>query len=1572
MGKGAQRRAHHSHEKTGTLRFAHPTNLHCGAAVNRVGRQRGFVLLPVVLAITLVAVIAFMLNNQGTVNVDVTAGVTDSVRADQVARAGLAHAAWGTQHSGCAGDRTLTTVPFGQAGTDSYAATIASPGGATTTTRYYADQDTWIDENSPDTNHASDNTLRVQNDPGSGENLHGLLRFDLSSLPAGTQINSAVAGFFVKVNDDKRSINLHRVTAPWTETDATWDSIAGHYDPQVEVAIPPKGGTDTWVEVNLTPLVQAWVNGGLPNHGILLQATSSLIESRYISREGAAGEQPYLRVVTGTGSASPVTLTATGTLAGSGTPPADITRTLARTAVPALQPQYTLFLQPGPEGKDARIYQWKDAWNYGASNSLTAEAWPPDSDTRSLLQFDLDGIPRGARIHSASLELHQNSSAASGGPFGVHRITSDWVEGSGNGGTAPGVTWNERDTGIPWTTPGGDMDAEAHAITTISAGMKSWYSWDITGLVDGWVNGRYPNQGLALIPEATKNNNAYFESSDAATEGLRPKLTVTYACECGSPCLAPQGKGSVAMIVAQSSNPLDIDRTKQALLESWGYTVTLVDDGASQNAFDSLKDIHDVVFISETVDPATLGSKLGNPPIGIVNEEGGMLSDLGMGGLSGVAIGPSVNVVDTSHYITALFPGGSLDIYSADMQLQGIFNTPAPGLQSLADYSSKPLLAVLETGADLKGGGTAAGRRVMLPFGRDTNKNWDYINANGLLILQRALQWGTGNTGAAPPPPKNLLFVAASTIPTAPEQLRIDLIESWGYTVTLIDDSDSQANFDAAVAANDVAYVASTVSEATLGTKLKDAPIGVVNELATLVDEFGIAQESIGYKSRIEIDVLNNTHYITQPFPTGLLTILNANQDLHIMTSNKAPGLDALAQVFNTGTLWDDSLGAIDTGGDLYGGGTAAGRRVLLPWGTASFDVTTLNADGLTIMQRAIEWAAVAGVPNTLPIAHWTFDEGSGPTAFDTVGGNDATLNGDTAWRTGTINGALDFDGSGDSVRTDTNFTPPPVGTVTFWMRVSGSPASHGRILGLDDTWEIRHVTTGTADGIPYGLVFDLGVTGVNTEFVTTTTVDMPGKWYHIAAAYDTNTDAYAVYIDGITHKSGTYPSALTVPAANLLSIGTRTGSSDYFDGQLDDVRIYDQFLSAAEIALLASGGGNQEEILLVVADATSLTAQDLARQALMVDWGYRVSTISASDSQASFDAAVTTASAAYVVEQQQSTALGTKLRDATIAVISEEAELRADIGFSANRDWPSTRDTVDIIDNSHYITQPFATGLLSIASAPIEVVTLSGQMAGGLQALGQQDWGGPQNSLSVIDTGGDLYGGGTAAGRRVQLPWGRTGFDINALNTNGLKLMQRAIEWGVAGSGGGGGGGGGGGDTVTLTAVADNRIEAGELLNRGGENNVIVGQDNSSNTEHALVQFDLSSLPAGATITGATLRLNAFRENGGANWNIDVHRVTEAWTEMGSNWHQPNGTLPWSGGDGGSYDPAVEASQPGDATGWFEWDVTALAQAWYTGAHPNHGLILVPDSPSRRNDTLFDSREGANPPELVITYTTP
>jgi len=1362
-------------------------------------RERGYILLPVVLLITLVAVVAFLLNNESALDSGITESVAESAQTDYVAQAGLQHALQQIRQSGCGPYTDLTDEPLGD---HSYTTVLTSGLGSTTSYTVTVDQDAWIRSDVPTDNKAADGQLHIRFETGIIE--RPVYRYDLSAIPANASILSATAWFYVTDEHPEGPVDIHRLTTDWAENDATWDTLGDKMDAAVLATIPTQPAQDVWVPVNLTAQVQAWVNGQ-SNFGIALNSSSEGTHADYASREH--GSQPYLTVIVGTPSSSSTKLRSKGLLS-NGT-----SHTINRHDLTFYQhpPSHAQLRLDTGAGQDAMLSYWYDTKNYGDYRLRVVSS--TSSPRHSLLQFDLGAIPAGARVMSAELQLYHTILESPGTDAGVsvHRVSRDWVEGTQGGtGTADGATWLYWDGTNPWASAGGDYDPAPVANSPVTDAIGDWESWDISTLVQGWVDGTFENNGLLL--KGTGTIAVSFASKEDADATLHPKLRITYACECGSPCLAPQGMGNVLMVVVNPTTLVEADAKARSLFESWGYTVSVLSESANQSSYDAAVTAADVVFISETVNSTSVGSKLVNAPIGVVSQDGDYNADLGLAAGAALTVGDSINISDNSHYITQPFAPGDLDIYAADMEQLTVSASPGAGQQTLADSAGSESLVVLDAGAAMEGGGNAAGPRVMLPLGTRYRFDWDHLNANGHLLVQRALQWGTGNIGL---PPKNLLLVVVDPASlTAQEAAKQALIESWGYTVNLIDESDSQANFDAAIAANDVAYIPQDITSSNLGTKLANATIGVVNEEGEQVDELGISAGKL-FKTRREIDVVDNSHYITQPFATGLLTFTSVDQSVHMLSGQVAPGLQTLGESFNTGSQWEPSLGTLDAGDTLSDGtSTAVGRRVQLPWGGGTFDINQLTDDGRTIMQRAIEWAEGAGGASTMPIAHWTFDEGSGPTAFDSVGGNDATLNGDTAWTAGTINGALDFDGAGDYIRTDNNFTPPPVGTTTFWMRVPGSPASHGRILGLDDTWEIRHVTTGTADGIPHGLVFDLGVTGVNAEFVTTTTVDMPGKWYHIAAAYDTTSDAYAVYIDGVLHKSGTYPSALAVPAANLLSMGVRTGSSNYFDGQLDDVRIYDQFLSAAEIADLASGGGSQQEILLVVADATSLTAQDIARQTLMVDWGYRVATISASDSQANFDAAVATASAAYVVMQDSSTVLGTKLRDATIAVINEEVELRQDIGFSANRDWPTTRTTVDIIDNSHYITSPFATGLLTIATAAIEVVTLSGQMAGGLQALGQQDWGGPQNSLSVIDTGGALYGGGSAAGRRVQLPWGRVGFDINNLNADGLTIMQRAIEWGVAGGGGGGGGGGPG------TCIFRDEFENQSYSNQDGNAN--------------------------------------------------------------------------------------------------------------------------------------------------------
>lgn len=199
--------------------------------------------------------------------------------------------------------------------------------------------------------------------------------------------------------------------------------------------------------------------------------------------------------------------------------------------------------------------------------------------------------------------------------------------------------------------------------------------------------------------------------------------------------------------------------------------------------------------------------------------------------------------------------------------------------------------------------------------------------------------------------------------------------------------------------------------------------------------------------------------------------------------------------------------------------------------------------------------------------------------------------------------------------------------------------------------------------------------------------------------------------------------------------------------------------------------------VLLVVADEDDPDAQELARQTLMQSWGFVVEPISASATQGAFDDAADDADVAYISATINAGALGTKLRDVEIGVVDEEADLYDELGFSANS-WPYGNQTkVGIVDATHYITSPFGVGDLTIFSSKHTFIGPDEQQAGGLQELAEKTSGG-WPLLTVLETGAQLSGGGSAAGRRVQLPWADDSFDFGLLTADGQTIMKRAIEW--------------------------------------------------------------------------------------------------------------------------------------------------------------------------------------------------
>ena len=114
------------------------------------------------------------------------------------------------------------------------------------------------------------------------------------------------------------------------------------------------------------------------------------------------------------------------------------------------------------------------------------------------------------------------------------------------------------------------------------------------------------------------------------------------------------------------------------------------------------------------------------------------------------------------------------------------------------------------------------------------------------------------------------------------------------------------------------------------------------------------------------------------------------------------------------------------------------------------------------------------------------------------------------------------------------------------------------------------------------------------------------------------------------------------------------------------------------------------------------------------------------------------------------------------------------------------------------------------------------------------------------------------------------------------------------------------------------------------------------SNTSRSLLQFDISGLVAGAKIVSATLSMY-HRSGSDPNVPVTAHRITNPWNEAFVTWNDRDDGTSWDTA-GGDYDSAVIATTSvGPVSSVrYEWDVSDLVKAWYSGATPNYGVVLA------------------------------
>jgi hypothetical protein len=243
-------------------------------------------------------------------------------------------------------------------------------------------------------------------------------------------------------------------------------------------------------------------------------------------------------------------------------------------------------------------------------------------------------------------------------------------------------------------------------------------------------------------------------------------------------------------------------------------------------------------------------------------------------------------------------------------------------------------------------------------------------------------------------------------------------------------------------------------------------------------------------------------------------------------------------------------------------------------------DAAGNNATSVAVSVTVANGVTTSGgsASSTGLVGYWALDDGTGTTAADSSGnGNTGTLINGPTWTIGKIGQALAFDGLTNYVNIPSTaaLNAYPL-TVAVWMKTNATTGLHGVVnkyfsgsgnghqVFLDEgrlcAWYVRDTAN---------YVYD----GTDCPFRLTGYTD--NQWHHVVFVVDAS--GGTLYVDGV--QKGSLPWTGTPGATSTtqpLRLGVYPGAYGItyfsFPGSLDDVRIYNRALSAAEVSTLYGG----------------------------------------------------------------------------------------------------------------------------------------------------------------------------------------------------------------------------------------------------------------------------------------------------------------------------------------------------------------------------------------------------------------
>jgi len=238
---------------------------------------------------------------------------------------------------------------------------------------------------------------------------------------------------------------------------------------------------------------------------------------------------------------------------------------------------------------------------------------------------------------------------------------------------------------------------------------------------------------------------------------------------------------------------------------------------------------------------------------------------------------------------------------------------------------------------------------------------------------------------------------------------------------------------------------------------------------------------------------------------------------------------------------------------------------------TGTFANTTDLGANISLMNGTL--ATLSGLPQSGNVqGYWHLDETSGTRVDSSGNSNDLTDQNTVLYGTGKFNNSADFelDNSEYLSITDASQTGLDITgeiTISFWVKPESTPnLEHVMVSQCNQTPSPRNESFRLKIDPDDKIEFMLSNDSTNEVNAYSSTALSNGVWYHVAATLNQVTDEMQIYIDGSADGNAVSYTNNIYDSAAPLTIGAQGNPSNYFDGLIDEVIIWDTALSATEI----------------------------------------------------------------------------------------------------------------------------------------------------------------------------------------------------------------------------------------------------------------------------------------------------------------------------------------------------------------------------------------------------------------------